>query len=65
MLTGLGLSFIGLTGSNSVLFRAPDFIVSPVGKEEKKKRKREGSKEEVIKMKGRNEEVIKNRRKER
>ena len=30
---------MGLSGSNSGLFRAPGFIVSPVGKGEKKKKK--------------------------
>ena len=34
--------FKGLTGSNSGLFRAPGFIVSPVGKGEKTKRKEKG-----------------------
>ena len=40
--------FMGLTGSNSGLFRAPGFIVSPVGKggKKKKKRKSEGRKKE-------------------
>ena len=42
---------MGLTGSNSGLFRAPGFIVSPVGRGGKKrkkerKRKREGKKKE-------------------
>ena len=43
--------FKGLTGSNSGLFRALDFIVSPVGKGErrKKKRRREGRKEGIEK----------------
>ena len=50
-----------LTGSNSDLFRAPDFIVSPVGKGEKKKRKK-GRKEKGIekeRKEGRKEEGIK------
>ena len=33
-LTGLALMFMGLTGSNSGLLRAPGFIVSPVRKRE-------------------------------
>ena len=32
MVTGLELIFMGLTGSIFGLFRAPGFIVSPVGK---------------------------------
>ena len=38
MLTRLELIFLGLTGSNSGLFRAPGFIVSLVGKGERKKK---------------------------
>ena len=40
--------FISLRGSNSGLFRAPGFIVLPLGKAErrKKKRRREGRKKE-------------------
>ena len=34
MLTGLELTFRGVTRSNSVLFSTPGFIVSPVGKRE-------------------------------
>ena len=32
MLTGLELTFMGVTRSNSGLFSTPGFIVSPVGK---------------------------------
>ena len=47
VLTGLELTFMGLTRSNSGLFSTPGFIVSPVGKEKKKKkRRREGRKKE-------------------
>ena len=49
MLTGLGLMFMGLTESNSVLWSAPGFIVSPVGKE------KEGKKQRKRKEKGRRE----------
>ena len=35
MLTGLELTFMGVTRSNSGLFSTPDFIVSPVGKRER------------------------------
>ena len=42
---------MGLTGSNSGLFRAPGFIVSPVGKRERreKKTRREGGKKVIEK----------------
>ena len=40
MLTVLGLTFMSLTVSNSGLLRAPGFIVSPVGKGEKKENKK-------------------------
>ena len=42
MLTGLELTFMGLTRSNCGLFSTPGFIVSPVGKVEKKKGKEKG-----------------------
>ena len=47
MLTGLELTFMGVTGSNSGLFSTPGFLVSPVGKRERgegkeKKGRREG-----------------------
>ena len=49
-LTVLELAFMGLTGSNSCLFRAPGFIVSPVGKGERgQKRRREGRKKGIEK----------------
>ena len=52
---------MGLTGSNSGLFRAPGFIVSPVGKGERRKKKGEGKEEKRNRkgMKGRKEEAIK------
>ena len=43
-LTGLELTFMGVTGSNSGLFRASGFIVSPVGKGERRGKKGEGKK---------------------
>ena len=53
MLTGLELTFTGLTRSNSSLFSTPGFVVSPVGKrergEERKKKRREGGKKEIEK----------------
>ena len=42
MLTGLELTFIGVTRSNSGLFSTPGFIVSLVGKRERGKEKEEG-----------------------
>ena len=53
MLTGLELTFMGVTQSNSSLFSTPGFVVSPVGKrergEERKKKRREGGKKEIEK----------------
>ena len=53
MLTGLELTFMGLTPSNSSLFSTPGFVVSPVGKrergEERKKKRWEGGKTEIEK----------------
>ena len=58
MLTGLELTFMGVTRSNSVLFSTPGFIVSPVGKRERRKKKRrDGGKKGIEKE--RKEEVIK------
>ena len=46
MLSGLELTFIGVTRSNSGLFSTPGFLVSPVGKRgmggKKREREREG-----------------------
>ena len=44
MLTGLELTFMGVTRSNSGLFSTPGFLVSPVGKRERagEKKKKEG-----------------------
>ena len=42
MLTALDLTFMGLPGSNFGLFRAVGFIVSPVGKGERREKKGEG-----------------------
>ena len=51
MLTGLELTFMGLTRSNSSLFSTPGFFVSPVGKRERgeERKKREGGKKEIEK----------------
>ena len=53
MLTGLELTFMGVTRSNSGLFSTPGFVVSPVGKRERggkrEKKIREGGKKEIEK----------------
>ena len=54
MLTGLELTFMGVTGSNSGLFSTPGVVVSPVGKRERgkereKRKRREGGKKEIEK----------------
>ena len=51
MLTGLELTFMGVTRSNSSLFSTPGFVVSPVGKRERgeEKKKKEGGKKEIEK----------------
>ena len=66
MLTGLELTFMCLTGSNSSLFSTPGFLVSPVGKrergEERKKKERKGRREQGNRKggkEGRREEGIK------
>ena len=54
MLTGLVLTFMGLTQSNSYLFSGPGFIVSPGVKRglgAKKKKKTEGGKKGIEKEK--------------
>ena len=57
---------MGLTGSNSGLFRAPGFIVSPVGKRERRgKKKEKGRKEKVIQMERREGRKEGRRNKER
>ena len=47
MLTGLELTFMGVTRSNSSLFSTPGFVVSPVGKRERggKRKKKMGRRE--------------------
>ena len=51
MLTGLELTFMGVTQSNSSLFSTPGFVVSPVGKRERgeEKKRRDGGKKEIEK----------------
>ena len=52
MLTGLELTYMGVTQSNSSLFSTPGFVVSPVGKRERgeeRGKKREGGKKEIEK----------------
>ena len=68
VLTGLELTFMCLTRSNSSLFSTPGFVVSPVGKRErggerkekktknkKTKQRWEGGKKEIKRRKGRKE----------
>ena len=47
VLTGLEVTFMGLTQSNSGLFSTPGFIVSPVGKRERGWGRREGGKKGI------------------
>ena len=51
MLTGLELTFMVVTQSNSGLFSTPGFVVSPVGKRERgeEKIRRESGKNEIEK----------------
>ena len=51
-------------GSNSGLFSAPGFIVSPVGKG-KRKKKEKGREEKGIEKERKEEEIKKDRRKEK
>ena len=65
MLTGLELTFMGVTQSYSGLFSTPGFVVSPMGKRERgeeKKKHKEGKRKE--KRKGRKEEGIKKDRRQ-
>ena len=68
MLTGLELMFMGLTQFNSGLFSTPGFLVSPVGKRERgKKRRREGGKKGIEKERKegrRNKEIWRQDKKE-
>ena len=68
VLTGLELMFMGLPGSNSGLLRPPGFIVSSVGKGErrrKKKKKRYGRKKEYKRVGRKQDGIKKERRTER
>ena len=52
MLTGLELTFMGVTRSTCGLFSTPGFVVSPVGKRERgeeKQKRREGGIKEIEK----------------
>ena len=44
MVTGLELTFMGVTQSNSSLFSTPGFVVSPVGKRGVGAKKKKGKK---------------------
>ena len=52
VLTGLELTFMGLTRSNSSLFNTPGFVVSPVGKRERGEEKKKKGRREKGNMKG-------------
>ena len=68
MFTGLELTFVGLTRSNTGLFSTPCFIVSPVRKRERrgKKKPREGKEgKREYKRKGKKEVMWKGGKKER
>ena len=52
MLTGLELTFMGLTPSNSGLFSTPGFVVSPVGKRERGEEKKKKGRREKGNRKG-------------
>ena len=68
MLTGLELTLMGLTRSNSSLFSTPGFVFSPVGKrgrgEERKKKGRREKGNRKGGNEGRREEGIKKDKKE-
>ena len=52
MLTGLELTFMGVTRSNSGVFSTPGFLVSPVGRRgtgTRKKKRSEGGKKGIEK----------------
>ena len=66
MLTGLELTFMGVTWSNSGLFSTPGFLVSPVGKRERGGRTEGGKKgiEKERKVGSRNKERLEANKKE-
>ena len=63
MLTGLELTFMGLTRSNSSLFSTPGFVVSPVGKRERGKKEKQTNKTKQ-RWEGGKKEIEKEERKE-
>ena len=52
MLSGLELTFMGVTQSYSGLFSTPGFLVSPVGKRERGKEKKRRNKRKGRREKG-------------
>ena len=52
VLSGLELTFMGATRSNSGLFSTPGFVVSPVGKRERGEEKKEREKKKERREKG-------------
>ena len=63
MLTGLELTFMGLTRPNSSLFSTPGFVVSPVGKRERGEERKE-KKNQQQRWEGGKKEIEKEKRKE-
>ena len=64
VLTGLELTFMCLTRSNSSLFSTPGFVVSPVGKRERGGERKEKKKKKKQRWEGGNKEIGKEERKE-
>ena len=69
MLTGLELTFMGVTRSNSDVFSTPGFVVSPVGKRERgeERKKKMGRREKGNRKggkEGRREEGLKKDRRQ-
>ena len=66
MLTGLELTFMGVTQSNSGLFSTPGFLVSPVGKRGiGQKKKKKNRRREKGNRKGKEEGIKKDRRQDK
>ena len=55
MLTGLEVTFMGVTQSNSGLFSTPGFVVSPVGKRGMGAKKKKNGRSEKGNRKGKEE----------
>ena len=64
VLTGLELTFMCLTRSNSSLFSTPGFVVSPVGKRERGEERKEKKTKTKQRWEGGKKEIEKEERKE-